>query len=68
MRYVARRDGAPLAKSQIVLCRSALVAVAFDRDHPRRVFLQHRGVRLQRRAAGVVDVRAVVVEEDRLQR
>ena len=64
----ARRDGAALAKSQIVLRRSALVAVTFDRDHPRRVFLQHCGIRLQRRAARVADVRAVVIEEHRLQR
>ena len=48
--------GPPFAQSQIVLRGSALIAVAFDRNDPRRVLLQHRGVRLQRGAAGIVHV------------
>src|SRR5690606_20032876 len=44
---VARRDGAPFAKRQIVLRGAPLVAVPLDRDLPARVALQHVRVLLQ---------------------
>ena len=51
IKYVRAATRAPFAQSQIVLRGSALVAVTFDRDDPRRILLQHRRVRLKHRAA-----------------
>ena len=48
---VAGGERAALAERQVVFGRAAFVAVAFDRDLPRRVFLQHAGVLLQVRLA-----------------
>src|SRR6476660_10083732 len=47
----ACRAGPSLAQRQIVFRRAPLVAVSFDRDLPRHVFLQDVGVCLQRRLA-----------------
>src|SRR5688572_27096852 len=61
-------DGAPLAQCQIVLGRSALVAVAFDCQHPGPVLLQYAGVLVECRLGGRAELGAVVLEEYWLQR
>src|SRR5262245_58508268 len=53
---------APLAEREVVLDRSALVAVALDPDDQEVEFLERRGVLLQRGAVGVADVRLVEFE------
>src|SRR5688500_2948237 len=61
------RDRAALAKRQVVLGRSALVAVAFDRDSPRRVLLEHSGIGLRDGPAALVQFGTVDREEHRFE-
>ena len=64
-----RRDRSSLAKRQIVLRRSSLVAVAFDRDRPTTAyFFSTPAFAWRTAAAGIVDIGAVVLEEDRPKR
>src|SRR5688572_32800700 len=59
-KIVARCERAALAERQVVLCRAALVGVPFNRNHPRRIFLENLRVRVQRLLACAIDVGAVV--------
>ena len=58
----------PLAQSQVVFGRPALVAVPLDGHDPARVLLQHLGVGLEHLPPPVVELRAVEYEEGRVER
>src|SRR5262249_3333970 len=61
---VLHRGGAPLAESEVVLARAALVAVTLDGHRHVRILLQPIGLLLQRLPRLRRDVGLVIGEED----
>src|SRR5688500_17284504 len=62
------RDSPPLPERQVVLRRASLIGVSFDRNHPRGILLQQRGIPRDDRASRIVEVGAVQREKYRLER
>src|SRR5688572_18869305 len=60
--------GASFAKREVVLSRTALVAVSLDRNHPARIRLQDFGIGRGGLAPRLIQFGAVDSEKDRLQR